>query len=303
MKKTMILSLALVSSLFSMSEKELNEYKKIDGLNQPSVKLIAGKKISGDLALIKGYQEFPGNRYSPIDIVTDKKILIPTGKVRDLISKKSIFLDIDYSKFEKSAAYKFGKGKEKLILFTEAECPACKQAHPFIEQLKDDYTIYVYMYPLNGIHLAATDIAIATLSQAPEKREAFYNKYLKAKDLSLFLPELEKYGVQLYRNIKKGIDSLGQREFSLAQRYVRLIEKAYKTKFTTKSEIIAFCDKKIKTFEETRAKTATYKNALKAFEESQFLGNAYLGVSGTPNIFNYHGEEENLRLLLSKKRR
>lgn len=303
MKKTMILSLALVSSLFSMSEKELNEYKKIDGLNQPSVKLIAGKKISGDFALIKGYQEFPGNRYSPIDIITDKKILIPTGKARDLISKTNITLDIDYSKFEKSSAYKFGKGKDKLILFTEAECPACKQAHPYFDQLVNDYTIYVYMYPLNSIHLAATDIAIATLSQAPEKREAFYNKYLKSNDISKFLPELEKYSVQMYRNIKKGIDSLDKRRFGLAQKYVGMVEKAYKVKFATKSEIIDFCNKKIKNFEETTAKTKTFKDALNAFEEGMFLGDAYLGVKGTPNIFNYNGEEINIRALLNKKRR
>lgn len=308
MKKRILISITstiLASSMFAvaLNDKELADFKKMDILNKPEVILIGGEKISNDFALLKGYVETKNefNPYSPINIITNKEVVIPTSEAYNVKTKKNISVDVDYSKFEKYAAYKFGNGKEKLMLFTEAECPACKQTHPYFEGLKEKYTIYVYMFPLNSIHLAAKDIAIATLSQPIEKREEFYNRMIKNQDVSIVLPELEKYSVELYKNLKYRLGLFeNQRAQVTTQEYIEKVKRAYGINFNSKQDLIDFCDKKISEFNAKRGKSKEYKDVIEIFNQNEFLALAYLGVDGTPYIFDYSGQKRDLRELLNK---
>lgn len=308
MKKFLLYSLAsgiLANSLFAtaLSEKELNEYKNMEIFNNKEVVLIGGEKISNEFAMIKGYVVTHNelNPYGPINIVTNKEIIIPNADVFNSKSKQLLSVDVDYSKFEKNAAFKFGNGKEKLMLFTEAECPACKQSHPYLEQLKDKYTVYVYMFPLNSLHLAAKDIALATLQQPVEKREEFYNKMISNQDITSVLPELENYGVEVYKNIKQRIDKFeSPRDQQITQRYVESIKRAYNVDFKSKQELVDFCDAKIKKFNDKFGTKKAYKDAVEQFKQNEFLALAYLGVDGTPNFFYYNGQKTDLAQLLGR---
>jgi thiol:disulfide interchange protein DsbC len=300
-----LLSSILASSLFAvaLNDKEIKEFKKMDLFNKKEVVLLGGEKISNDFALIKGYVETndENNPYSAINIITNKEVIIPTSDAFNLKTKQSYNVDIDYSKFEKYSAYKFGTGKEKLILFTDGECPACKQTHPYYEGLKDRYTVYVYLFPLNMIHLVAKDIALATLSQPLEKREEFYNRMLKTTDIITALPELENYGVELYKNIKQRISLLeNPRNQETTQRYIEKIKKAYNKDFKSKQELVDFCDEKINKFNDLKGNTKEYKEIIETFKENEFLALAYLGVDGTPYLFDYKGQKRDLRQLLNK---
>lgn len=308
MKK--IISLTLLSSILAgslsavaLNDKELADYKKMDLLNKKEIVLIGGEKISNDFALIKGYVDTKNenNPYSPINIITNKEIIIPTSEAFDSKTKKSISVDVDYSKFEKYAAFKFGTGKEKLMLFTDGECPACKQTHPYLDELKEKYTVYVYMFPLNSIHLAAKDIAITTLSLPEDKREEFFTKILKSPDVTPSLPELEKYSVELYKNIKFRLGLFeNQRAQATTQEYMEKIKRAYNIDFKSKQDLIDYCDKKIKDFNEHKGKTKEYKDVMDTFKQNEFLALAYMGVDGTPNIFDYNGQKRDFRQLLNR---
>lgn len=302
---TLLASTILANSLYAttLTENELNDFKKMEIFNNKEVVLIGGETISSDFAMIKGYMitHNEDNPYSAINIVTNKEIVIPNPDVFNSKTKQLLGVDVDYSKFEKLAAFKIGNGKEKLMLFTEAECPACKQSHPYLEQLKDKYTIYVYMYPLNMMHLAAKDIAIATLQQSNEKREEFYNKMIANQDVTTVLPELENYSVELYKNIKQRINKFeSPREQQITQQYVLKIKNAYNVDFKSKQELVDFCDAKIKKFNDKNGNKKTYKDAVEQFKQNEFLALAYLGVEGTPNFFFSNGQKADLGQLLGR---
>ena len=308
MKKKVFYALTstiLANSLFAtaLNEKDLNDFKKMEIFNNKEVVLIGGETISSEFAMIKGYMvtHNEANPYSPINIVTNKEIIMPNADVFNSKTKQLLSVDVDYSKFEKYSTFKFGNGKEKLMLFTEAECPACKQSHPYLEQLKENYTVYVYMFPLNSIHLVAKDIALATLQQPVEKREEFYNKMIVNQDVISVLSELENYSVEIYKNIKQRIEKFeNPGEQQITQKYIEKIKRAYNVDFKTKQELVDFCDAKIKKFNDKNGNKKSYKDAVEQFKQNEFLALAYLGVDGTPNFFYYNGQKTELGQLLGR---
>lgn len=51
-----------------------------------------------------------------------------------------------------------GQGRRKLAIFEDPFCPYCQELERSLQDL-DDVTVYVFLYPLEGLHPGATDAA------------------------------------------------------------------------------------------------------------------------------------------------
>lgn len=69
-----------------------------------------------------------------------------------------------------------GKGTRKLVLFSDPDCPYCKQIESQLEKL-DDVSIYTFPYPLLQLHPEARDKSIAMWCVA-DKAKA-WDDYMK----------------------------------------------------------------------------------------------------------------------------
>lgn len=103
---------------------------------------------------------FPGF-YSIVDgnqvlyIRDDLSVLI-RGDVVDLATGKSLSAKImsvkaDPSMFKVEDAIHMGSGSEKLIIFTDPDCPFCRQLEPELAKLHD-VNISIYEMPLVSLH-------------------------------------------------------------------------------------------------------------------------------------------------------
>lgn len=53
-----------------------------------------------------------------------------------------------------------GSGKRKLVVFSDPDCPYCKKVEKDLAKLKD-VTIYTFLYPIESLHPAASEKAVA----------------------------------------------------------------------------------------------------------------------------------------------
>lgn len=60
---------------------------------------------------------------------------------------------IDFSKLplEKAITIVKGNGSRRLAVFTDPDCPFCRQLEPELEHL-EDVTLYMFLYPLTNLH-------------------------------------------------------------------------------------------------------------------------------------------------------
>jgi thiol:disulfide interchange protein DsbC len=304
MIKSIVLSfLALAVSLYAMTPVELQKYKDNELLKSPNIKLLVGKKIDNDYALIKGYIETP-NGISPLDVITNNKIVISGGVVYDSKTKKRISLDIDYSKFKKEAAFTIGNGKTDLYLFTEAECPYCTQFEDNLKNLKSEYKLHVFMFPLEQIHYLAKDMSLATLSQPKDKRAKYYKKIMELKktNMSKLLEELEKYNIDVYKKVAAAVNSFGNnsRAGQMAGRYISFFEKRENKKFNSIVEVVNYCNKKIKDFNNNKVALSRAKKVENILNKELIMATVYFKVEGTPSLFDMNGNNIRIEQVFNK---
>lgn len=115
----------------------------------------------------EGKREFGGY------ITKDKKMLI-VGDGIYLTDNRPISMPLEVDKMRKNADIVYGTGKTKLIVITDPECYYCQAFQQKWPALKDQYTFYVYLYPL-GHHKEATKMSHYVMNQK--------NDALKAKAL------------------------------------------------------------------------------------------------------------------------
>lgn len=121
---------------------------------------------------------------------------------RDLTAERMEKLQrIDFSQLPLGDAIKIvrGKGERVLAVFSDPDCPYCKRLEAEINKL-DNVTLFIFPYPLEGLHPEAVDKAVAVWC-APDRVRAW--------------AELMKTGkVPAKRNCENPI----QRNIQLAQR-------------------------------------------------------------------------------------
>ncbi len=80
---------------------------------------------------------------------------------------------IDFSQLPLGDAIKtvHGKGERVLAVFSDPDCPYCKRLEAELDKL-DNVTLYIFPYPLEGLHPEAVDKAIAVWC-APDRARAW----------------------------------------------------------------------------------------------------------------------------------
>lgn len=126
---------------------------------------------------------FPGFHYIAKDgevlFVSDDLSVLVTGNVIDLMTNRSMVADIksrnprrvDLTKLNLNDAIRFGHGKRRLIVFSDPDCPYCRTLQPEVDKLHD-IEVFVFPYPLTGLHPGARDVATAIWCQ-PDRAAAW----------------------------------------------------------------------------------------------------------------------------------
>lgn len=291
MKKLILTSALLVSALFAKETKEitvdLEQFKSLPMIKESSLILEEAKDIGKDWYFIQASQN--GRK---IGLYTDKEKMI-IGRGFDVKSGKEIKFDIDMAKHKSQAAYKFGNGPAEYFVFTDPECPYCKQLDEtlYTDAVKEKMTIYTFFYPLS-FHLAANSMSKAILSQPLEKRAEYAHKMMQAP-LFEVIKELDKYSSDLYKDIKNAFSNPNFKTLPM-KNYLGHINKAYGIDLKTEQELAAFADKKINeikgSLEIDNQLSGSIRTVSKDFD-----------ISGTPTIYDMEGKKiERPDMLLAK---
>lgn len=119
--------------------------------------------------------------------VRDDLSILINGDVIDLKENKSIATQIreankpklDVAKLNTKDAIKFGSGKNKLYVFSDPDCPYCKQLENDLGCLQDTQ-VFVFPYPLTTIHPNARVIA-ESIWCSPSKQTAWKEYLIEGK--------------------------------------------------------------------------------------------------------------------------
>ena len=189
-KNSKIVVIALVIGVFAIVSMAVN----IQAKEQENVKQAIAAKIkevtsinveSVEKSPIEGIYEIVANKGSIVFYYAPKSELIIFGEIYDK-NKKSLtqekrdqlqankLTDIPLDK-----AIKIGTGKNKVIEFTDPDCPYCRQAAQYFKN--KNVTKYVYLTPITQLHPKAEEKAKYILV-AEDKVKAYYEVMSGAKD-------------------------------------------------------------------------------------------------------------------------
>lgn len=108
-----------------------------------------------------------------IFITKDKKVLIK-GYAIDL--KTGVQIDAPVKNIEiakNKEAFSIGTGKDEYMLFTDVQCPFCKELEKHLPQLLDKVKINVFYYPLLQLHPEAGELSKYQLSLINKTNDKF----------------------------------------------------------------------------------------------------------------------------------
>ena len=189
-KNSKIRVIALVIGVFAIEGMAVN----IQAKEQENVKQAIAAKIKEATRInveavekspIEGIYEIVANKGSIVFYYAPKSELIIFGEIYDK-NKKSLtqekrdqlqtnkLTDIPLDK-----AIKIGTGKNKVIEFTDPDCPYCRQAAEYFKN--KNVTKYVYLIPIPQLHPKAEEKAKYILA-AEDKVKAYYEVMSGAKD-------------------------------------------------------------------------------------------------------------------------
>ena len=158
-KKLFVLMLAiLVAPGVLLADSLLHKARNLEivkSLLPPQAKIIEARDL-GDIYELEVQQNQGGKRL--FYATKDGAYLIAGG---NLINKNKVNLtqvrqeeidrvDVSTLPLREALKIKKGNGAKKLIMFDDIDCPYCKRAYEWLKT-KDNYTLYVFFYPL-GIH-------------------------------------------------------------------------------------------------------------------------------------------------------
>jgi len=185
-----ILVIALAIVIFAIVSMAVNiQAKEQENVKQAitaKIKEIASINVEAvEKTPIEGIYEIVANKGSIVFYYAPKSELIIFGEIydknkksltqekRDQLQAKKI-TDIPLDK-----AIKIGTGKNKVIEFTDPDCPYCRQAAEYFKN--KNVTKYVYLIPITQLHPKAEEKAKYILA-AEDKVKAYYEVMSGAKD-------------------------------------------------------------------------------------------------------------------------
>jgi thiol:disulfide interchange protein DsbC len=189
-KNSKILVIALAIVIFAAAGTAVNiQAKEQENVKQTiaaKIKEIASINVEAvEKSPIEGIYEIVANKGSIVFYYAPKSELIIFGEIYDknkksltqekrdqLQSKKITEIPLD-------KAIKIGTGKNKVIEFTDPDCPYCRQAAEYFKN--KNVTKYVYLIPITQLHPKAEEKAKYILA-AEDKVKAYYEVMSGAKD-------------------------------------------------------------------------------------------------------------------------
>lgn len=129
---------------------------------------------------------FPGfwsvSKAGEVSFIRDDLSIAVRGDVVDLRDGHSITQlvrdstrpKVDVQLLDVADAFQIGHGSRRLYVFSDPDCPYCRQLDVELRKLTDT-TVYVFPYPLVGLHANATAVAEALWCQAD--RAAAWSAY------------------------------------------------------------------------------------------------------------------------------
>jgi thiol:disulfide interchange protein DsbC len=189
-KNSRIIVIALVIGVFAIVSMAVNiQAKEQENVKQAitaKIKEIASINVEAvEKTPIEGIYEIVANKGSIVFYYAPKSELIIFGEIYDK-NKKSLtqekrdqlqtnkLTDIPLDK-----AIKIGTGKNKVIEFTDPDCPYCRQAAEYFKN--KNVTKYVYLIPITQLHPKAEEKAKYILA-AEDKVKAYYEVMSGEKD-------------------------------------------------------------------------------------------------------------------------
>jgi thiol:disulfide interchange protein DsbC len=189
-KNSRIIVIALVIGVFTIVSMAVNiQAKEQENVKQAitaKIKEIASINVEDvEKSPIEGIYEIVANKGSIVFYYAPKSELIIFGEIydknkksltqekRDQLQAKKI-TDIPLDK-----AIKIGTGKNKVIEFSDPDCPYCRQAAEYFKN--KNVTKYVYLIPIVQLHPKAEEKAKYILA-AEDKVKAYYEVMSGAKD-------------------------------------------------------------------------------------------------------------------------
>lgn len=131
---------------------------------------------------------FPGfwsvAKGSEVVFIRDDLSVLINGEVVDLTTNKSLTAKLreankpklNISDLNLDDAIKFGSGSRRLFIFTDPDCPFCRQLEAELDQLTN-VQVFVFPFPLTGLHPNARVISESIWCQ--KDRAAAWKSYLQ----------------------------------------------------------------------------------------------------------------------------
>jgi len=176
---------------------------------------------------LEGIYEIVANKGSIVFYYAPKSELIIFGEIYDKNKKSLTQEKRDQLQSEKLAdipldkAIKIGTGKNKVIEFTDPDCPYCRQAADYFKN--KNVTKYVFLIPITQLHPKAEEKAKYILAAA-DKVKAYYEVMSGAKDKDDFGSQKISKDVndmyQAQQSIGKAIGITGTPVFWINGKYV-----------------------------------------------------------------------------------
>lgn len=137
----------------------------------------------GSLYIVKGEAQ---GQMADFFVSKDKKYIV-FGRGFDS-QGGNVDIPLDISPLKGKQAFTIGQGKNEYYVFTDPECPFCKQFESRIikENLLKNNKFHFFLYPLTSIHKNAQDMSVFILSKKGDNArwQALLNveKYKKVSD-------------------------------------------------------------------------------------------------------------------------
>jgi len=188
MTKMKIILLAAVASmnvLLGSDEIKLESFKSLKPLDSKAFKLLDVKKV-GDNYMLTANMNYQG-RSKMIDLfVTGDKKMVVFGQAFSASTGKQIYSKMradaqkkaltptpytyDMTVFDKLTPFSLGDGKDDYYLFTDFDCPFCKQLEQKLGKIKKEITLRILPFPLEGLHPYSKPKALKFMEMSTDKQ-------------------------------------------------------------------------------------------------------------------------------------
>lgn len=196
MKKILVAIVCIVSTLMA-NDPLIDDLNTLNIIKDNQIHLLKVQDL-GNIYLINGEPtRVPeGQAKKPFNffVTKDKKILI-MGDAIYTGTKEKVSFPMEKSMIAGKEAFSYGIGKEVIYVFTDPQCPYCKEFEKVLPTLKNKYTFKIYLFPLpfhsDAIPMSKWILKGTDGNQMGERLIAIANGSIEYKNLVL-TPEEDK---------------------------------------------------------------------------------------------------------------